>query len=289
MHTKHILITGASGTVGSEVLEMVSKNPSYQISCFDIENKKNKKFFSRYKDNVQWIKGDISNEYEVKKVPSQIDVVIHLAALIPPIADEYPKWTHKINVVGTQLLVNHIEKTSPNAFFIYSSSIAVYGDRIENPYIKVTDPIKISEGDYYAQTKIEAEKIIQQSKLRWTIFRLAAIMKNHKISKLMFHMPLDTKFEICTPRDTARAFVNAISKESQLKNKIFNLGGGEKSRTIYKTFLERSFKIAGLGHFDFPENTFAHKNFHCGYMQDGDELENILHFRQDTLETYFKA
>ncbi|MDO9593334.1 MAG: hypothetical protein Q7I98_09175, partial [Erysipelotrichaceae bacterium] len=32
---------------------------------------------------------------------------------------------------------------------------------------------------------------------------------------------------------------------------------------------------------------FADRNFHCGYYIDGDELNEIISFRQDTLETYY--
>jgi len=185
-------------------------------------------------------------------------------------------------------LIRFLEKHSPNAFLIYSSSISVYGDRLENPFIKVNDILKPSEGDEYAKTKIEAENIIKNCKLDWSIFRLSAIMGDHKISKLMFHQPLKTSLEIATPVDTARAFVNAIDKQKQLSKKIFNLGGGEKCRIIYDSFLSRSFKIYGLGELDFPLKTFAEKNFHCGYYDDGDELNNILNFRNDTLESYFE-
>ena len=144
-----------------------------------------------------------------------------------------------------------------------------------------------SENDVYAETKIAAEESVQKSQLDWTIFRLAAIMGNHKISKLMFHQPLNTALEICTPRDTARVFVNAIDKQPELSKKIFNLGGGERCRISYKHFLERSFAIFGLGALDFPKYAFADKNFHCGFYADGHDLENILHFRQDSLEDYF--
>ena len=126
------------------------------------------------------------------------------------------------------------------------------------------------------------------NKLDWSIFRLGAIMGGHKISKLMFHQPLKTSFEIVTAEDTGRAFVNAIENRDFLSKKIFNLGGGESCRTIYDKFLIRSFKIAGLGSFNFPLKTFAEKNFHCGYYEDGNKLENILHFRKDNLESYFE-
>jgi nucleoside-diphosphate-sugar epimerase len=152
----------------------------------------------------------------------------------------------------------------------------------------VDDPLNPSENDIYAESKIEAETLIKNSRLNWSIFRLAAIMKNHKISKLMFHMPLSTKLEICTPTDTAKAFTEAIFKRNQLNRKIFNLGGGESCCTTYEDFLERSFQLYGLGALNFPKLAFANRNFHCGFYEDGYLLDEILHFRNDTLETYFK-
>lgn len=181
-----------------------------------------------------------------------------------------------------------MEQYAPEAMLFYSSSISVYGDRINNPNIKVGDPLQASMGDEYAKTKIECEQMIQKTQLNWTIFRLTAIMKDHKISKLMFHMPLETTIEICTPEDTARAFINGIFKKEHLNKKIFNLGGGKECTTSYEDFLKRSFKIYGLGALDFATNSFATQNFHCGYYEDGDKLQNLLHFREDTLDDHFE-
>ena len=287
MPEKHILLTGASGTVGFEVLKQLLEKKCYKISVFDKKTKLSVEKLKRFENQVNLIFGDITNPSDLNKIPN-IDVVIHLAAIIPPLADDHPELAQKVNTQGTQNLIHKLEKQAHQVFFIYSSSISVYGDRIQNPYIKVGDPLIPSDGDAYAETKIAAEKILQESQLDWSIFRLAAIMGNHKISKLMFHQPLDTALEICTPRDTARAFVNAIDKQAELSKKIFNLGGGESCRIGYKHFLERSFAIFGLGELDFPEHAFADKNFHCGFYDDGDALENIVHFRKDSLEDYFQ-
>lgn len=104
----------------------------------------------------------------------------------------------------------------------------------------------------------------------------------------MFHMPLNTPIEITTPEDTARAFVNAAHKKEALNKRIFNLGGGEKNRIIYRNLLAENFNIFGLGAFDLPEKSFATQNFHCGYYADGDALEEIVHFRKDTIQTYLQ-
>jgi hypothetical protein len=110
--------------------------------------------------------------------------------------------------------------------------------------------------------KVKAEQIIKKSNLDWSIFRLSAIMGNHKMTKLMFHQPLETSFEITTPEDAARAFVNALEAKPQLTNKIFNLGGGKACRTSYRDFSDRSFQVTGLGDLAFSGKAFAERNFH---------------------------
>ncbi len=282
-----ILLTGAAGTIGSDVIPQVVKNSNYNLTVFDVKSNHSQKVFEPNKNRLNIIYGDISKPEDVEKLPGNIDVVIHLAAIIPPMSDRNKDLTRRVNVEGTRNLIRFLESRSPNAFLLFSSSVAVYGDRILTPLISVSDTLGLDTADYYALTKIESERLIRNSKLRWSIFRLTAIMKNHKISKLMFHMPLSTQFEICTPLDTARAFVKAIQNRNKIEGRVFNLGGGSTCYTTYREFLEESFRIYGLGKLNFPEHAFAERNFHCGIFADGDELNNLLNFRSDTLVNYF--
>lgn len=283
----HILLTGPSGIVGLEIIRQLASNKNVALTVFDRKTPSAVKLLSPYKKRISIIYGDISNADDLKRIPSNLHAVIHLAAIMSPFADERPDLAYQVNVGGTYKLIKQLEKNSPNTFFLYSSSVQVYGDRIHLPNIRVTDPLIPSEGDEYAYTKIEAEALIQQCELDWSIFRLTTIMKNHKISKLMFHMPLDTIMEICSPEDAALAFINAIEKRVELSGNIFNLGGGERCRITYRDFLEKTFRLFGLGELDFPRNTFAERNYHCGIYADGDKLEEILHFRKDNLDSYF--
>ena len=286
---KRILLTGASGSVGYQaLLQLVEQVDEYTIVLFDKKTKRAAKLFAPFKNQLEIIYGDLTDKKSIEQIGGNFDVVIHLAALIPPVADEHPDLAFNINTRGTQYLIEILEASSPNVFFLYSSSVSVYGDRLKSPEIRVGDALIASEGDEYAKTKIAAEKIIQSSKIDWSIFRLCAIMGDHKMSKLMFHMPLNTSMEIATPRDTARAFVHAIKKRQELSKQIFNLGGGEQMRLSYKQLLNRSFSIFGLGEVDFPAYTFAEKNFHCGYYVDGNDLEKIVVFQRDTLDSYFE-
>ncbi len=285
-----ILVTGASGTVGKEVVyQLLNEKENYDVTVFDLKTKNSKKLFGQFGDNIRIYYGDIGNKETVAQACKDKDAIIHLAAIIPPLSDENHVLAEKVNVRGTRNLIKGIQSHSPSAFFLYSSSVSVYGDRLQHPLIKTVDPLVPCERDFYAKTKLTAERLIREQLTHWTIFRLTAIMgaHNHSASPLMFHMPLDTKMEICTPSDTARAFVHALRHQTELEQHIFNLSGGANCRISYDEFIRRSFRISGLGKLNFKPGTFAKKNFHCGYYTDGDDLEKILHFRHDTIEDYF--
>lgn len=285
----NVLLTGASGTIGYEVLRQIVAQMDYKLTVFDKETRQSKKLFAPYRDRINIVYGDLSNEDDLARVGGGFDVAIHLAAIIPPLSDEKPGLARKVNVDGTRNIIQLLQKTSPDAFLLFSSSIAVYGDHVLEPNISVQSPLNALMDDVYAQSKIESENLIRNSGINWCIFRLTAIMKNHKMSKLMFHMPLSTRLEICTADDTARAFVEAIEHREELAQQVFNLGGGSQCYITYREFLERSFHAFGLGKLNFPDHAFAERNFHCGIYVDGDKLEEILHFRRDTVDSYFVA
>lgn len=287
-----ILLTGASGTVGRELLKQLTLySEIYNIRVFDLKNAKSMPLFDKYRGKIKVVYGDITKAEDVKKAAKGVDFCIHMASIIPPAAYKNKEVTTRINVGGTANLIAALESQSPNAFLLFTSSVATYGDRLKDPYIRVGDELKPSYGDNYGETKVQMEQLVQQSKLRWSIFRLSAIMgaQNHKISGLMFYMPLDTPIEITTPSDTARALFRAIKHQDELDHKIFNLGGGEDCRTSYRELLQKNFEFFGLGELDFPDKAFAERNYHCGLYADSDDLENILHFRKDSLADYYEA
>lgn len=286
-HMKHILLTGAAGSVGYSTLKELMKLPNILITATDLETKKNRQKLNQWQDKINIIYGSITDSKFVETLIQGQDIIIHLAAIIPPLADKNPELTRQVNYFGTKSIVDAIKKYH-HGFLIYSSSISVYGDRVENPWITVSDTLAPSFGDYYAYVKIETEKMIEQANIPYTIFRLTGIMDHPILDPLMFHMPLDTKLEIATVNDTGYAFAMATTKLEKLNGKIFNLGGGPNCRTTYREFIAHMFQIYGIKLNYLKEFAFAEKNFHCGYYQDGNELNQILNFQRDTLEHYYK-
>jgi nucleoside-diphosphate-sugar epimerase len=285
-----ILLTGASGAVGFEAFqELLNRSGEYVVRVFNLDAKFERKKFKPYQDLAEFVWGDIRNPEDVRRAVDGVDTVLHVAGIIPPLADEQPELARSVNIDGTKNIVAAIQQQKSPPKMIFTSSISVYGDRIDNPNITVDDPLQPSVGDEYARTKIEAEAIIHESGIRSSIFRLCGILVNQlKVQPLMFHMPLETTLEWCHVSDTGYALVQAIEKDSIL-GRIFNLGGGERCTTSARDFLHKMLPLWGLDLNILPEYAFATRNFHSGFYTDGDLLNDILHFRRKTLQDYLDA
>ncbi|TXT66995.1 MAG: hypothetical protein BAJALOKI1v1_220028 [Promethearchaeota archaeon] len=285
-----ILLTGAFGIVGTQVLNyLIERN--YDVRVFEVYNFNNWMKSLNYRDNAEIFWGDIRNFTDVQNAVKDVDVIIHLAAIIPPLADKKPEFAHSVNVGGTKNIISALEHMNPSSMpkVIYSSSIAIYGDRRANPLIKLEDKPNPNAHDYYAQQKLECEKLIRTSEIEWVIFRLTYIVSPHKLhlDPIMYEMPLDTRIEICHAKDTALALVNAIENE-KVWGEIMHIAGGKKCRTTYKEYLERMFEIFGIGFENFPESAFSTGNFHCGYMKTK-KSQKLLHYQIHTLEDYYNV
>jgi nucleoside-diphosphate-sugar epimerase len=282
----NILVTGAFGNVGLSTLKELLKR-NYKIRIFEIPNKKNKKISKRYKNKVELIWGDIRRREDIARAIKDQDIIIHLAAIIPPLADENPELSNDVNVNGTFNLIEELKSQKKKSKIIFTSSIAVYGDRRANPMIKVDDPLLPSHGDNYAISKIKAEELIKESGVTYSIFRLTYITSVNKLDMdpLMFHMPLDTPIEICDTKDVGLALVNAIEC-SGIWGKTVNIGGGNNCRTYYKDYIDKMMDLFGLGKNFLPDFAYAKSDFHCGYM-DTHQSQNLLKYQNHNLEDYY--
>lgn len=285
-----MLLTGASGTIGKEVFnELLKRNEAYEISLYLRRSKKNKKNFQNHNNSkIFW--GSLNNCDELERALQNQDIVIHLAGVLPDIAKEDPDLARETNIEGTQNLINAMLKQNSTPKLIYSSSVTVYGDRLENPIIKISDPIDMDSDDVYTQTKIVSEKLIKGSGLKYSIFRLSYCVSTDIIGirPLMFYMPLNTSIEVLHTKDVATAFVNAI-KMDKVWGKTFNLGGGIKCQTTFRENLNDMLEIMGFGRNFFPEEAFAKDNFHCGVYDREEMKENqkLLQFQNYSLEDFY--
>ena len=62
-----ILLTGATGTVGKEVLNQLLEKNKYNIVVFSLDRKKNRKFYSKISGDVTVCYGSLENAADLKK------------------------------------------------------------------------------------------------------------------------------------------------------------------------------------------------------------------------------
>ncbi len=286
-----ILITGAFGNIGTNTVPQILAR-GHDLRCFDLKNKQNERTAKRLSKSgefeVMW--GDIRSYEDVRRAVDDVDVIIHMVAIIPPMSERDPEFTWSVNVGGTENIVRAAKEVKIRKL-IYTSSIATYGHCTgEGPPKTAHDPQIVI--DVYSKTKIEAEKRIRESGLPWTIFRLGATPSpNYKwisrsTSAEIFEIPLEQRMEFVHPKDVGLALTNAI--EADTVGKILMIGGGERCRLTYREFMAETLGAMGIGM--LPESAFRTPKrdedyFHTDFM-DTTESQELLRFQTRTLDDY---
>lgn len=283
----NIVLTGASGNVGIDVFrELFSNRDKINLRIFSRGSKKNRKLFVSYKAEIEIVWGDILDYNAVKKAITGQDIVIHLAGIIPPDCYEDNDYTYRVNVGGTRNILRAMEESELDSKIIYSSSLAVYGERLDDPYIKPRDPL--NPNDIYGYTKVKAEESIRASGFDYLILRLAycASIRTLRFNPVLFLMPLDTSLESIDTRDIGIAISNALFCK-EVWNNTFDLGGGKDCRIIYREHLNDLFEIMGCGREFIPEELFAEDGYYIGYC-DTSRVQELLKYQHHNLEDYYE-
>ncbi|MFX1480526.1 MAG: NAD-dependent epimerase/dehydratase family protein [Promethearchaeota archaeon] len=291
MRKKKILLTGASGTIGKEIFrELLSKSEQYELTLFLRPSRKNKKLFKPWMKSTKIIWGTILNYDDLKKAVFNKDVIIHAAGVLPDIAMFQPDIAKLTNINGTNNVLTAIMDQKFFPKIIFTSSEAVYGKHVEDPIIKLSDPVDLDTNDTYTYTKIEAEKLIINSGMQYCIFRIPYVVAVEmlRFRKIMFHIPLDTWLEIIHVKDVATGIVNAIESD-KVWGKIFNIGGGKECQIKYGENLSDYYEIMGFGREFLPETAFAKKGISGGIydLQETQDLQNLLNFQHHTLQDFY--
>ena len=74
---KKVLICGATGFIGRNILEKLVQNSSYQVTA---TYHRKKPFSIRHRGNLKWIKADLTNFRDVRALVPGAEIVIQAAA-----------------------------------------------------------------------------------------------------------------------------------------------------------------------------------------------------------------
>lgn len=304
MSNKVVLVTGASGNMGSEVLKQTmdtGRVDGIVLLRKKPENEKlAEKLTAKYGSRITVIFGDLSKYDDCVKAVEKADYVFHCAAIIPPVSDHKPKLAESTNFFGAVNLCNAIasHKRKDEIKFVEIGTVAEYGNRTyQHLWGRVGDPLIVSAFDFYACTKLRAERHIIESGLKyWVSLRQSGIlydnfMMNNLNDGLMFHTCWNTPIEWATARSSGLMGKNLIIGDmdgtlpENFWRRVYNIGNGEKARvTGYETF-NSGFRMMGCEAKElFKPNWNIARNFHCMWYYDSDVLDSYLHFQAS--ETY---
>ncbi len=275
-----VLLTGAFGNIGASCLKELLRQ-KYLVRCLDLKIKRTEKVAARFKRQIEVTWGDVRDAETIREAVRNQDVIIHLAAIIPPESDENPKLAQEVNVGGTQNLLEASQQLEKPPKFLFASTFDLFGrTQKQAPPRRVTDPVSVT--DCYTEHKLACEKMIMNSGLEWLIFRFAdvppiALRKAHPI---MFEIALDNRIETFHPDDAGLAIVNALGCE-EAWGKVLLVGGGAKCQVYFREYVYKILSAMEIG--PLPEEAFSKKEY-CTDWLDTEESQRLLNYQRHSFD-----
>ncbi|MEA3398215.1 MAG: NAD-dependent epimerase/dehydratase family protein [Patescibacteria group bacterium] len=156
-----ILVTGGAGFIGSHVAEELIQAGHKVIVFDDLSGG----FLENVPKGAEFIQGDTSSDAEVKKLfeKYQFDYIFHLAAYAAEgLSFFIKKFNYKNNLISSINLINAAVNSGVKCF-VFTSSIAVYGNQTP-PFSEDNTP---TPKDPYAISKFAVEMDLKISNDMW--------------------------------------------------------------------------------------------------------------------------
>jgi uncharacterized protein YbjT (DUF2867 family) len=206
-----VLVTGATGTLGREVVKQLVQR-GHQVRAFTRQSN------PPVPQGVEVVQGDIRSGNGLAEATQGVDAIIHCAS--------FYEIGYETDIQGSRNLIE-AAKASGTPHLVYVSIVGV--DR--SPFS-------------YFQAKREAEKLVEQSGLPWTILRvtqfhdyvLSLINGWEDVGTATISIPADVRFQSVDVREVAEALVNLA--EQPAAGFAPDLGGPEilTLETMVETF-----------------------------------------------------
>jgi nucleoside-diphosphate-sugar epimerase len=209
----------------------------HSVRAFDLASAN----FEGMPDGVTALPGDLTSTDDARGAVDGVDAVVHLAAILPPTADQLIELAQKVNVEGTQIIVDAIKHRIPDARFVFSSSVSVYGTPADDSEITTSQPY--DPDDNYARTKAESEQIVVNAGLDSCVLRISGV------SIPVFQEPPaewpflpEQKIEFVHRDDAVNAIVAGVTAELTDTTRIVNVSGGPTWRMTGSQYVADYFR-----------------------------------------------
>jgi NAD dependent epimerase/dehydratase len=209
---KRILVTGADGFIGSHLVEMLVKQNAVVTALSHYNSFNNWGWLEDIAciDKIKIISGDIRDPHYCNQITKDIDIVIHLAALIAiPFSYEAPDSYVDTNIKGTLNICRSVLENGCERL-IHTSTSEVYGTAL---YVPIDEKHSVQPQSPYSASKIGADS-------------MALSFYNS------FNLPLTIArpFNTYGPRQSARAVIPTIISQIASGKKQIKLGDVSPTR-----------------------------------------------------------
>jgi len=238
MDKEYTLITGASGFIGSHVVERLLAEDGYAVIAIIRHGRRPAEMNALKEKGVILIEGSFYDDNILNQVFRNFDIrnVVHIAAVRGAghgAKDDY----HTVNVRGTENLLEHSLKNNVRRF-IFCSSVGVYGTIPAELPASLNTPLK-GDNDYHGSKILAEEKVLDfiAKGLNAFIVRPAITYGERDngflstlvtlVRKRLLVLPIrETRIHLLDVDSLAEAF-SLILKSDNVRSRIFIVGDKE--------------------------------------------------------------
>mgnify|MGYP002621193887 CR=1 FL=1 len=286
---KRVLVTGAGGTVGLQVIRFLLSEGKYDITALELKTKKAYSRIKKFRKRINIVFGDVNDSGVIDALVKENDIIIHLAGVLPQLANVRDDLCKEVDFNGTRVIVKAIKNYNPTCHLFYASSTSVYGKQNDPNNITVKSSNNIDSYDYYSKYKLKCEEYIKKNIKNYTIYRLAYILGDPGPEEIIYNVVPSCNMETVSVQNVGYAFACGIDHLKELNRKTFNVSGGESFRVNYRDYMIHLLKYYGLTLKFFSSWLLSEKNYYSGFYKDGNVLDDILKFRSKSLNYYYST
>jgi nucleoside-diphosphate-sugar epimerase len=224
-------ITGATGSLGSHVAEQLVQQGKRVRAL--VRPSSDRQFLSSL--DVELVEGDLNDTSAAKALISGASYVFHCAAK----TDNWGKWSsyERGNVDTTRNIVRAVAQQPEVKRLVHVSSVSVYGHPSPPAGQLVDEEAELGQHpwlwDYYARSKVEAERIVAELGPRATIIRptsffgirdmafLPRLMRTIRKGGMWLFGPADNRQNVLYVGDVASMAIKA-AMEDQAAGQTYN-------------------------------------------------------------------
>ena len=305
-----ILLTGATGYIGSYLTEYLSKETSHEIIPLC---RKLPEYFKRREDKFEVVECDVTNLDDLKeKVLEEIDCIIHLAAFNNVWCSQKPEQALIVNGIGTRNMLE-IAKNRKCKLFIYFSTLQVYGKELQGN-ITVDSPVKCF--DDYAFTHYVAEEycrlfssrydlnvsVVRPSNVfgcpihpkinRWTLVPTSLCLSAYKKNRIILNSSGKQNRDFVSLSFISKC-ISYLIKEHNIGFNIYNLASGRLFSIIEiakmvklcsKSLLNKDIKLICKSKYPLDSNQFLVRNNLLSPTNEEELRDELLNEIEKTLK-----